>query len=154
MTKDELLAKLQSIEWSDIEFKEATWAVPKDAFSTVSAFANSDGGHLVFGVKQANGAFTVTGVTNADEVQNTFLGQVRESSKVSVILPIDAQKHDLPEGIVLAFYIPEATRQQKPVYIDGKPRSSRQRYVLTEAGIQLKLLHEKQQAAGPTEEIE
>ena len=41
MTRDELLAKLQSIEWSDIEFKEAAWAVPKDALSTVSAFANT-----------------------------------------------------------------------------------------------------------------
>ena len=65
MTRDELLARLQSIEWSDIEFKEATWAVPKDALSTVSAFANTEGGHLVFGVRQANGAFTVAGVTEA-----------------------------------------------------------------------------------------
>lgn len=124
MTRDELLTKLRSIEWSDIEFKEATWAVPKDALSTVSAFANTDGGHLVFGVKQANGAFTVTGVTDADQMQNTFLGQVRDTNKVSVLLPIDPQKHDLPEGIVLAFYIPEATRQQKPVYIDGNPKKA------------------------------
>lgn len=124
MTRDELLAKLQSVEWSDIEFKEATWAVPKDALSTVSAFANTDGGHLVFGVKQANGMFAVTGVTDADQVQNTFLGQVRDTNKVNVLLPIDAQKHDLPEGIVLAFYIPEATRLQKPVYIDGNPKKT------------------------------
>jgi ATP-dependent DNA helicase RecG len=124
MTRDELLAKLQSIEWSDIEFKEAAWAVPKDALSTVSAFANTEGGHLVFGVKQANGAFTVTGVTDADQMQNTFLGQVRDTNKVNVLLPIDPQKHDLPEGIVLAFYIPEATRQQKPVYIDGNPKKA------------------------------
>jgi len=40
MTKDELLARLQSIEWSDIEFKEAAWAVPKNALSTVSVFAS------------------------------------------------------------------------------------------------------------------
>ncbi|MDE2440713.1 MAG: putative DNA binding domain-containing protein [Betaproteobacteria bacterium] len=124
MTKDELLATLQSIEWNDIEFKEATWAVPKDALSTVSAFANTDGGHLVFGVKQANGKFAVTGVTDADQMQNTFLGQVRDTNKVSVLLPIEPKKHDLPEGIVLAFYVPEATRQQKPVYIDGNPKKA------------------------------
>jgi ATP-dependent DNA helicase RecG len=58
MTRDELLARLQSIEWSDIEFKEAAWAVPKSALETVSAFANTTGGHLVFGVEQANGTFT------------------------------------------------------------------------------------------------
>lgn len=55
MDRKELLARLQSIEWSDIEFKEAAWAAPKDSLETVSAFANTTGGHLVFGVKQANG---------------------------------------------------------------------------------------------------
>ena len=124
MTRDDLLAALQSIEWNDIEFKEATWAVPRDALSTVSAFANTEGGHLVFGVKQANGTFSVTGVTDADQMQNTFLGQVRDTNKINVLLPIEPKKHDLPEGIVLAFYIPEAPRQQKPVFIDGNPRKA------------------------------
>ncbi len=49
MNRDELLNRLNSIEWNDIEFKEAAWAVPKDALSTVSAFANTAGGYLVFG---------------------------------------------------------------------------------------------------------
>jgi ATP-dependent DNA helicase RecG len=121
MTKDELLARLQSIEWSDIEFKEAAWAVPKSALETVSAFANTSGGHLVFGVKQANGAFTVTGVTDADKVQNDFLGQVRDANKISVFLPIDGSVHTLAEGTVLAFYVPEAQRNEKPVFIDRSP---------------------------------
>lgn len=124
MTKDELIARLHSIEWSDIEFKEASWAIPKDALSTVSAFANTAGGHLVFGVKQANGKFSVTGVTDADKMQNDFLGQVRDSNKISVFLPIDGTVHNLAEGTVLAFYIPEATRQQKPVYLDGNPKKA------------------------------
>ncbi|WP_043741287.1 MULTISPECIES: RNA-binding domain-containing protein [Pseudomonadota] len=124
MTRDELIARLQSIEWSDIEFKEAAWAVPKDALSTVSAFANTAGGHLVFGVKQANGTFTVTGVTDADKMQNDFLGQVRDVNKVSIRLPINGTAHQLPEGTVLAFFIPEATRQQKPVYLDGNPKKA------------------------------
>lgn len=124
MTRDELLARLQSIEWSDIEFKEAAWAVPKEALSTVSAFANTTGGHLVFGVKQANGAFTITGVTDADKIQNDFLGQVRDANKISVFLPIDGTVHELAEGTVLAFYIPEATRQQKPIYLDGNPKKA------------------------------
>lgn len=124
MTRDELITRLQSIEWSDIEFKEAAWAVPKDALSTVSAFANTAGGHLVFGVKQANGTFTVTGVTDADKMQNDFLGQVRDVNKVSIRLPVSGTVHQLPEGTVLAFYIPEATRQQKPVYLDGNPKKA------------------------------
>lgn len=124
MTRDELIARLHSIEWSDIEFKEATWATPKDSLETVSAFANTTGGHLVFGVKQTNGTFTITGVTNADEVQNTFLGWVRDLNKISVFLPINGSVHALPEGTVLAFYVPEAKRNEKPVSIDRAPHKA------------------------------
>lgn len=124
MTRDELLAKLKSIEWGDVEFKEAAFAVPKDAFSTVSAFANTEGGYLVFGVKQTGGAFSVTGVIEADKVQNDFLGQVRDLNKISVRLPIRPHLHNLPEGTVLAFWIPEAERRAKPVYIDRDHRKA------------------------------
>lgn len=124
MTRDELIARLQSIEWSDIEFKEATWAAPKDSLETVSAFANTAGGHLVFGVKQTNGAFTITGVTNVDDVQNTFLGWARDPNKISVFLPINGSVHTFAEGTVLAFYVPEAKRNEKPVFIDRAPHKA------------------------------
>lgn len=81
MTREELLDRLKSIEWDDIEFKDAAWAVPKDALSSVSAFANTAGGYLVFGIKEANRTFTITGVIEADKIQNDFLGQVRDRKK-------------------------------------------------------------------------
>lgn len=122
MTKDELLAKLNSIEWDDIEFKEASWEVPKSALSTVSAFANTSGGYLVFGVKEANGTFEVSGVTGADRIQNDFLGVVRDRNKISVLLPITGQPINCSEGTVLVFFVPEAQRSEKPVYLDGSPK--------------------------------
>lgn len=124
MDEAELRTRLKSIEWDDVEFKEAAWAAPKSALETVSAFANTSGGYLVFGIKETDGTFTVTGVAGADQVQNSFLGQLRDTHKVSVMLPVNPQKHDLPEGIVLVFYIPEAERRQKPVYIDGNPKKA------------------------------
>ena len=124
MTRDELLTRLNSIEWNDIEFKEAAWAVPKDALSTASAFANTAGGHLVFGIKEGSGTFTVSGVIDADKVQNDFLGQVRDRNKVSVFLPIDGELHALDGGTVIVFYVPEAQRSEKPVYLDGNPRKA------------------------------
>jgi len=124
MTRDELLVRLQSAEWDDIEFKEATWAVPKSALETVSAFANTKGGHLVFGVKESNGTFSITGVTDIDKVQNDFLGQVRDGQKVSVILPISGDVHTMPEGSVICFYVPEAPRHAKPVHLDRNPKKA------------------------------
>lgn len=124
MNRDELLNRLNSIEWNDIEFKEAAWAVPKDALSTVSAFANTAGGYLVFGVKQQNGSFSVSGVIDADKLQNDFLGQIRDKNKISIFLPVDGNIHGLADGMVIVFYVPEAQRNEKPVYIDGNPKKS------------------------------
>ena len=124
MTRDELLARLKSIEWNDIEFKEASWEVPKSALPTVSAFANTDGGHLVFGVKEVNGTYLVSGVIGADKVQNDFLGQLRDRNKISIFLPIGADLLGLEEGTVIVFYVPEARRNEKPVYLDGNPKRS------------------------------
>ena len=124
MTREELFARLNSIEWNDIEFKEAAWAIPRDALSTVSAFANTSGGHLVFGIKEENGTFSVSGVIGADKVQNDFLGQVRDQNKISVFLPINGELHSLDESTVIVFYVPEAQRNEKPVFLDGNPKKS------------------------------
>ncbi len=46
MTEREILDLLSQHEWKDVEFKEAKTAVPKSAYESVSAFANTEGGHL------------------------------------------------------------------------------------------------------------
>ena len=43
MNQDELLARLNGIEWNDFECKKAQRGVPEDAYRTVSAFANTAG---------------------------------------------------------------------------------------------------------------
>ncbi|GHU38133.1 hypothetical protein AGMMS50256_36990 [Betaproteobacteria bacterium] len=78
----------------------------------------------MFAVKQANGTFTITGVTNADNVQNTSLGWLRDQNKISVFLPIDGKVHALAEGTVLEFYVPEVNRNEKPVFIDRTPHKA------------------------------
>ena len=52
MNKQELVQKLGDIEWEDFEVKEAKSEVPKNSWETVSAFSNTAGGWLVFGVKK------------------------------------------------------------------------------------------------------
>jgi ATP-dependent DNA helicase RecG len=124
MTRDELLDRLRSVEWNDIELKEASWKAPKSALSTVSAFANTEGGHLVFGIEEKNGAYTISGVIDADQVHNEFLGQVRDKKKISALLPINGELNDFDEGRVIVFYIPEAERKDKPVHLDGNPKKA------------------------------
>ncbi len=52
VNKQELINKLNDIEWEDFEVKEAKTDIPKSAWETVSAFSNTAGGWLLFGIKQ------------------------------------------------------------------------------------------------------
>ncbi len=61
MNKEELLEKLQKYEWNDFECKKAQRGIFEDACKTVSAFANTSGGHLVFGIKDEKGQLDIVG---------------------------------------------------------------------------------------------
>ena len=119
MEGDELIQRLKGHEWKDIEFKEARRAVPKNAYETVSAFANTEGGHLVFGVRQGGGKFEVVGVAEVDKVQGEFLNTSRQPRKISVVLDITEELHRHGDADLLVFHVPEASRSDKPVYLDG-----------------------------------
>ena len=88
MTQDELIELLNAHEWRDVEFKEARRAAPKNAYETVSAFANTKGGHLVFGVKKSGQEMEVVGVLDVDKVQNDFLTTLRQPDKISVVVNV------------------------------------------------------------------
>src|SRR4051812_10250342 len=124
MTLDELRQRLSEIEWRDIEFKKAQRGVPHEAYSTVSAFANTGGGHIVFGVGQANGQFEIVGVLEPDKVQNDFLSVLRGGEKLSCIISAEESCITADGKTVLAFFIPESRRDLKPVHLNRELRES------------------------------
>jgi ATP-dependent DNA helicase RecG len=131
MTKDELIQRLNGYEWNDCECKKAQKSVSQDAYTTVSAFANTQGGWLIFGVEEKKKNLRVLGVENVDQVQNDFLSTLRSQNKLNREISVKAHKYDLDGKTVLAFYIPELPRHDKPVYLKGNPRES---YVRRGAG--------------------
>jgi ATP-dependent DNA helicase RecG len=124
MTKDELLKRLSGIEWNDWEVKEAARDVPNSVYETVSAFANTAGGHLVFGVKEADGTFEVVGVVEVDKVQSAFLNTIRSGQKLSKIVDVTEKLVDCDGATALVFYVPEVHRREKPVFLNGDLRKS------------------------------
>ena len=124
MERAELIERLRGYEWTDIEFEEARRDAPWSAYETVSAFANTQGGHLVFGVKQSNEDFEIVGVLSVDKVQGDFMSTLRQRDKISVVPDVRPEHHRLGEAGLLVFYVPEASRGEKPVYLNGDIRLS------------------------------
>ena len=124
MTKEELIQRLKGYEWDDFECKKAQKSVSQDAYTTVSAFANTQGGYLIFGVAEKGKIFEVVGVENVDQVQNTFLSTLRSREKLNREISVEAYKYDIEGKTVLVFYVPELPRHDKPVYLKGNPKES------------------------------
>ena len=124
MDRDELLKRLRGYEWKDFEAKEASWAAPKSAYETVSAFANTAGGWIVFGIKESNGSFEIMGVIKFDKVQSDFLNTLRSNSKLNRAIQVREQLMEEEGKPILLFYIPESTRAEKPIYLNSDIRES------------------------------
>jgi ATP-dependent DNA helicase RecG len=116
MDSNQLLSRLTEIEWDDFEVKEARSKVPKNVWETVSAFANTAGGWLVFGVKKQGKKYEIVGVKNPEKIEQDFTNTLR-SDKFNVKIVPDCKKYDFPEGNVLAFYI--SLSDKKPVYYNS-----------------------------------
>ena len=126
MTRDELLARLKGYEWTDFECKKAQRSVPNDAYVTVSAFANTAGGCLLFGISEDSGKLIISGVDPdaLDRVQNDFLSTMRSGDKLNHVLTVEPYVYEIEDKRILAFYIPESPRHQKPIYLNRNPRES------------------------------
>src|SRR3989338_3018344 len=117
MEKEELIQKLQDIEWEDFEVKEAKSEIPKNSWESVSAFSNTAGGWLVFVVKKEGKEYTILGVSNPEKVEQDFTGVLRNGQKFNKKLEVKCRKYNFESKIVLAFYIPIA--ESKPIFYDN-----------------------------------
>lgn len=104
------------LEWEDFEVKEARSSVPKNAWETVSAFSNTAGGWLIFGVKQNVNQYEIKGVNNPEKIEQDFTTTLRGEKFNQKIVPV-CKRYNFPEGTVLAFYIPLSDK--KPVYYNN-----------------------------------
>src|SRR5665648_106375 len=117
MDKKELFDRLEELEWEDFEVKEAKTFIPKSSFETVSAFSNTDGGWLVFGISQVNKTFKVSGVEDAEKIEPD-LTTVLRVEKFNQKIRVRCEKYNLDGKVILAFYVPAS--EKKPVYFNSR----------------------------------
>ena len=104
------------------EAKLAKGGLPKSIWETYSAFANTDGGLILLGVKEnADHSFKIEGVDNPELLIKTFWDTVNNQNKVSINLLLN--KHVYTKEIegksVIFIEVPRAERQFRPVFIDN-----------------------------------
>ena len=88
-------------------------------------------GRRLSGVR-CDGKFEVVGVIEVDKVQSAFLSILRSGQKLSKIVDVRAKLIDCDGAATLVFYVPEAHRRDKPVYLNGDLRKS---FVRRETGL-------------------
>jgi len=124
-TPDDLLnlCETHELECKPAQGQNGQGELPKDFWPTYSAMANAHGGVVLLGVREREGAFTVEGLPNATKVRTDLFNNLNNPGKVSLNLLTDADVQEvvLDGQSILAVHIPQATRQQKPVFLNGQP---------------------------------
>ncbi|MFH1459435.1 MAG: RNA-binding domain-containing protein [Candidatus Omnitrophota bacterium] len=118
MKKQELIKRLQDIEWQDFEVKEAKSAIPKNAWETVSAFCNTAGGWLIFGIAKKGKEYSVVGVNNPEKIEQDFLTTLR-GDKFNKKITVESKKYSIAGNTILAFRIPSVYSKDKPIYFNS-----------------------------------
>lgn len=95
----------------------------KDFWPTYSAMANAHGGVVLLGVREKGGRFSVAGIDNPARVRSDLFNTLNNPGKVSVNLLGDADVEEvrIADKSILVVRIPAATRQQRPVFLNGQP---------------------------------
>ena len=117
MNKGELIKKLQDIEWEDFEVKEAKSEIPKNSWESVSAFANTNGGWLIFGVMKEGKKYSIQGVKTPEKIEQDFTTVLRNKSKFNSVIKLKSKKYKFEDKTILAFYIPLS--ENKPVFYNN-----------------------------------
>jgi len=123
---DDIAALRESfdVECKLAEGRDGQGRLPKDAWKTYSAFANTYGGDIFLGLKENNNYhFELKGVINTQKVLDELWTNLQNTQKVSAnilhqqhvnIITIDGKD-------IIHIHVPQASRKQKPLYLNNNP---------------------------------
>lgn len=104
------------------EVKKAKGGLPSSLWETYSAFANCYGGVIILGVAEnEDGSWKPTGLHDADKIRKEFCDTINNKNKVScnIITDRDIEMFEVRGSVIMAIRVPKASREQKPIYING-----------------------------------
>ncbi|MGL6064313.1 MAG: ATP-binding protein [Fusobacteriaceae bacterium] len=110
-------------ETKSIEFKKAKNNIPKDLWETYSSFANTDGGVIVLGVSEDNGAFEITGINNPENLMKIFWDIINNPSKINknILKNKDVSIVEINGKSLLKIEVPRANFNDRPISCNENP---------------------------------
>ena len=123
--KKEFLQRLQLDENHERECKLAEGGLPESIWETYSAFANTDGGTILLGVREHRDSFTVNGLNDRQiaKYQKNFWSVLNDRNKISknILLNHHVRVVEAEGKKLLEINVPAADRHDKPVYVGTDP---------------------------------
>lgn len=112
-------------EGYQIEAKVAQGGLPDTLWDSYSAFANTDGGCILLGVKELDDhSLYVVGLNDAEKMKKDFWNMVNNRQKISVNLMTERRvRIESVDGKnIIVLEVPRADRTSRPVYKGLDPR--------------------------------
>ena len=114
--RKELVTKSEN---AAIEFKRAKGDVPADFWPSYSAFANTDGGSIILGIREKDGKREIEGLLDAEKTVADIWNAVNNAEQISAnvlfnksVYPVEVDGKQLVVVEVL-----RAERTVRPVYV-------------------------------------
>lgn len=129
------LDELDNLHESQVlEFKEASHGLPQDLWESYSAFANTEGGEIVLGVREIGTSkdFEIVGVQRPDTLVEGFWKTVRNPQRINrdVMFSDDVNIIEArPSVSVIVIAVPRAERSDKPVQVYDKKQKAFVTYI-------------------------
>ncbi len=128
MEKEELFDILKYGEHLNLECKEGKNKLPNSIWSTYSAFANSDSGMIVIGIKENlkekdfEKRFTIEGVENSEKQISDFWNTINsEKVNKNILVDDDVSIVEIDDKKVILINVPQADFRSRPIFINGNP---------------------------------
>ncbi len=125
MTTEQIRKQIGLAEDTELEYKSAKGGFPESFWETFSAFANTNGGIIVLGVKEKDNKLVLDGLgeTQIAKFKKNFWDCAHNKRKVNatMLTDHDVSVEEVEGNQVLVFRIPKAAYDLKPVYLNGNP---------------------------------
>ena len=119
MKPEEIKRLVAKSENAAVEFKRARGGVPADFWPSYSAFANTDGGTVILGVREKDGKCEVEGLPDVEKTMADIWNAVNNAEKISanVLFNESVYPVEVDGKWLVVVEVPRAERTVRPVFV-------------------------------------